>query len=318
MATPTWTQLQSTTYDLLVANVTSGNPIGDTLFSREINQALRDCWELSGGRLLTVTSALAWTNAHLCTGTVAGILTDVADVEHVYATAVAPFTVSCTTAATTALVAASGSFITSGVVAGMAISGTNISANTFVANVTDATNLVMTKAGAGVSGNPNTITFTHTGLSITATTGVEVEKAPGGLDEIRYLRANSVGMPTYLLPKKYALVRRATDVPAAVNLLQLEYWPAVTGQYFPIEYMPQFREIDSATVTTPDLDDVWANDAAVLAAERLAPRIDRPDLLPEIVKHFSQKYTEAMARKMASQVHAKQGRDSSNAAALSS
>src|SRR5258706_14855217 len=170
------------------------SPVPDALFARYINDALRDIWELSGGRMKNVASATAWTTAQTATGVVTGILTDVAEMLHVWAST--------------------------------------------------------TSGSVGVSAND-----------------VELDRAD--LSYIQFLRSNASGFPTYLVPKLFALTRIATVTPASVNLLQLDYWPSVTGFYLPIKYRQQFAEIDSATVTTPDLDDVWARDGGLLCARRL-------------------------------------------------
>jgi hypothetical protein len=207
------------------------SPVTDVEFARFINDALRDVWEMSGGRMKNVASATAWNSAQTATGVVTGILTDIAEIIHVWA--------------------------------------------------------------SGTSGS----------VGATAT-DVEVERKD--LSYIQFLRANAAGFPTYLVPKFYALTRLSTVTPASVNLLQLDYWPSVTGFYLPIKYMPQWQEIDGTSVTTPDLDDIWARDGGLLCARRLAASYGREEFIPGIEADYSQRMQEALARKQSSKVDAKQ------------
>ena len=207
------------------------SPLVEAEFARFINDALRDVWEMSGGRVKNVASATAWTSAQTATGVVTGVLADIEEILHVWAST--------------------------------------------------------TSGSVGVSANE-----------------VEVERKD--LSYIQYLRANSAGYPTYLVPKFYALTRLSTVTPASVNLLQLDYWPSVTGFYLPIKYMPQWQEIDGVTVTVPDLDDTWARDGGLLCARRLAASYGREEFIQGIEEDYSQRMQEALARKQSSKVDAKQ------------
>ena len=233
MATPSYSELKSLAFDRAGINVTTDAPIDDTTFARYVNDALRDVWEMSGGRIKIVASATAWTNANSATGVVTGILTDIAEVRHVWASTV------------------SGS--------------------------------------VGVSSG-------------------DVELDIVDFARIQYLRSAS-GLPTYattVAPKECSISRLATSTPASVNLVRLDYFPGNTGFYMPIAYLPQFAEIDSATVTTPDMDDILARDGGLMCAARLCQIVDRMDLVPGIMADISQRTQEAMARKRSAQVDARQ------------
>lgn len=231
MATPSYSELKNLAFDRAQVNVTTDAPISDTEFARFINEALRDVYNISGGREKTVASATAWTSAEAATGQVAGILTDVEDILHVWAST--------------------------------------------------------TSGSVGVSSGDT-----------------ELDKAE--LSEILALRANSSGYPTYLRPKKYAVTRKATTTVADVNKLQLDYWPSVTGFYLPIMYVPQFSEIDSATVTTPDLNDIEARDGGLICAARIAQAVGRSELVPGIFADISTRTQTLMDRKLRAMLDGKQ------------
>lgn len=133
---------------------------------------------------------------------------------------------------------------------------------------------------------------------------VEVDRVE--LAEVLALRASSAGYPTYLVPKKYAVTRKATITPASVNLLQLDYWPGLTGFYLPIMYVPQFTPMDSATVTTPDVNDLESYDIALLTAAKLAQIFNRNDLVPGIFADLSTNTQAALERKLNAMLDAKQ------------
>lgn len=234
MAVLTYANLKNLAFDRAQVNVTTDAPVSDTEFARFINEAYSDVWQISGGRPKTVASATAWTSANSATGQVTGILTDVEDIIHVWAST------------------------TSGSVG--------------------------TSAG-----------------------DTELDRVE--LSYIMALRADGVGLPTYAAttpPKVYALSRKATTTPASVNLLQLDYWPSVTGFFLPIMYVPQFTEIDSATVTTPDVNDLESRDIGLLCAARIAQMVQRNDLVPGILADVSMRTQAALARKMAALMDGKQ------------
>jgi hypothetical protein len=115
--------------------------------------------------------------------------------------------------------------------------------------------------------------------------------------QIEYKRAHGGGHGTYLTPQEYSISRLSTSTPASVGLLQLDYWPSVTGFYFPIHYIRQFVPIDSATVTTPDCSDIGSRDIVWLAAIDLAPRIGRQRFIPTLQSMLSKGMTAMLARK---------------------
>lgn len=232
MAVLLFSEIANLAKDCAQVNVSTDAPIDATVLARWINEAYGLVWSQSGGRFKTVASATAWTSAQTATGQVTGILTDVEDIRHVWAST--------------------------------------------------------TSGSVGVSAND-----------------VELEKAE--LSEILYLRGSaSAGFPTYLVPKKYAVVRKATVTPASVNLLQLEYWPSVTGFYLPIQYVPQFTQIDSATVTTPDVNDLESYDIGYLTGAKIAVRFQRGDLVPAILADLSAGTQASIERKLTAFLDAKQ------------
>lgn len=147
--------------------------------------------------------------------------------------------------------------------------------------------------------------------SVGQSTGdVEIERVE--LSEIHARRSMS-GLPTYLVPKLYAVHRKATTTVADVNKLQLDYWPSVTGFYLPTQYAAQFTPIDSATVTTPDVNDIESRDIALLAAARIAPLAGNAELVPSILADLSSNTQAALQRKLRAMLDAKQ--DDANAPA---
>ena len=125
------------------------------------------------------------------------------------------------------------------------------------------------------------------------------------LSVIHSMRSNT-GMPTYLVPKLYAVHRKATITVADVNKLQLDYWPSVTGFYLPTQYAAQFAPIDAATVTTPDVNDLESRDIALLAAARIAPIVGRQEFVPSILADLSANTQAALARQIRAMMDAKQ------------
>jgi hypothetical protein len=117
------------------------------------------------------------------------------------------------------------------------------------------------------------------------------------LDHILHLRSTA-GMGTYTVPKVAAITPMSTDTPADVQKMQLDYWPGVTGFYFPLHYKRKFSPIDSATVTTPDVTDLESRDIGLLAGARMAQVTDRSDLVPGILADISQRTQAAIARKL--------------------
>ena len=90
MATFTYANLKNLAFDRAQVNVTTDAPVSDTEFARFVNEAYADVWELSGGRIKTVDSAVAWNVSQNAVGTVTGLLTDMSDPLHLWATSTAP------------------------------------------------------------------------------------------------------------------------------------------------------------------------------------------------------------------------------------
>jgi hypothetical protein len=80
----------------------------------------------------------------------------------------------------------------------------------------------------------------------------------------------------------------------------------VTAFYFPIEYVPQFTEIDSATVTTPDVNDLESRDIGLICAARIAPLVGRASLVPSILADVSSRTAAALDRKFRAMLDGKQ------------
>lgn len=304
MSVPTYSELKTLVFDECQINVTTDAPVSDTEFARKYNDSARDVWEMSGGRLKSVASATAWDLAHLsANGTVYGLLTDVAEIEQLYATTVAPRAIVCDNTTASKAVTSAALFGDAGagltpVTPGMAVShATAITDGTLVRSVTSTSALTLTQ-NAAIATAP-TLTFSPT------TGPIELDEV--GLDEIKFRRANSAGFPTYLAPKLYAKVRSDSNaVDANANLLRVELWPVVTGYYLPMEYMPQWKEIDSATVTTPALNDVEARFAGLWCAYGLAPLVGRADLVPGIAAKMQLRDKVMADRLLSSKVSAKQ------------
>ena len=237
MAVLTFAQIEQIALDRAAANVSTDGPFGATgsaETTRIINDALADVYSISEGRILRVASATAWSAAQTSTsGILTGILTDVEDVQAVFAS---------TTSGST------------GITAG------------------------------------------------------DKELDPVELGRIKFLRNADGGMPTYSVPKVYAVHRPATSTPGSVNLLELHFWPAVANFYVPLWYVRQCVAIDSATVTTPDVNDLESRDVALLAGARMAQLNDRFDLVPGILADLSQRTALSLERKIKAMLHGKQDR----------
>lgn len=293
MAVPVYSELETLALEDLQANVATDPPVA-TGVTNQLGRALNDAysliWEASGGRVKKVASATAWDAAQKTTGTALGLLTDVGDILHVFATTSAPSVVLNCTATGTAL-ATSASF--AGLVGGMAVSGSGVTAGTFISSIASTTALTLNQAAtsSGV-----TLTFSPVESSI------ELKKVE--LSRIHWRRTNS-GMGTYAIPKEYAAVRQASPGTTDVNKLVLEYWPGTTAYYFPIHYVPQFVPMD-ATITTPDVNDLEARDIAHLAALNLAPLIGRAKLASGISLKLSEGTLAALERKLKAELDGKQ------------
>ena len=120
---------------------------------------------------------------------------------------------------------------------------------------------------------------TTSGSTGFSTGDVELNRAD--YSEIMGLR-QTVGYGSYTYPKLYSVMRLATVTPASVGLLQLDYWPSVTGYYLPTHYVPMLTPLDASVVTTPDLTDTGSEALALLAARQIAPLVGRAELVPAI------------------------------------
>jgi hypothetical protein len=271
-------------------------PVSDAEFARYINDALRDVWEMSGGRLKTVPSATAWTSSETALGTVTGILTDVQEIVHLHQTSQAPVVVSCVEVPGYALTLPSGTFPAT-IVPRMVATGAHVAAGAIVMAVaTDRTSVTLS---ALISGSQTeNVTFSPVD-------GTEMERKP--LSYIHYLNSFPGGYGSYTKPKVYAITRIATPSAGTTNLLQLDYWPGVSGFYFPLAYVPQFLEIDAVTNTVPDVNDLEARDAALMAAIRLAVTYGRPEFVPNIFADLSTRGQEIMQLKAKAVVSADSG-----------
>ena len=297
MASLTYTEISTIVKNRGGFNTATDSPVSASELQDAINEAYADLWEISGGRIKITTSANAWTLAESCTGILAGILADVSAIEHLYATTQAPLSLGATSGATSKTLTSSAAFV-SPLTQGFEISGTNITAGTRIASIASTSSLEMTAVSGG-SGGSSTKTFSPT-------TG-PYELTPVDLDYIKTLRSMS-GMPTYKVPKHYAVTRLASPPGASLNLLQLDYWPSVTGFYFPMEYTPQFSPYDGSTVTTIDLNDLEGRDCALLAAARLCVPLDRSDFVPSILADISARTQKALERKLAAIMDSKADR----------
>lgn len=232
MAVLTYSQISDLVLDRVQANTATDAPISATEMARFINDAFAMVWEISGGSLKSVASATAWTPAQTVdtTGKLTGILTDIDEIMHCWATA------------------------TSG------------------------------STGGGSS-------------------DYELDRVE--LHRIEFLRRNQ-GLGTYAVPKLYAVTRLTTVTPADVNKVRLDFYPGVSGLYFPIAYVPQFTPIDSVTVTTPDVNDLESRDIALIAAMRFAPLLGRAELVPAIAMDVSEATQKALERKWSALMQGKQ------------
>ena len=128
------------------------------------------------------------------------------------------------------------------------------------------------------------------------------------LSMIQWLRKSAL-TGAYDRPKCYAATRLATVTPSSVGIHRLDYWPSVIGYYLPTEYIPQLTEIDSVTVTTPDVNDIESRDIGLLAAARGAPLIGRAELVPSIMARVTSKAGLAIIRKRAAMLSGDQDRE---------
>lgn len=298
MAVLTYAGITDAIQKELVVDTSTDAPINAATLLEAVNSAYAQVWEISGGSIKHVGSPNAWTSESSAVGMCYGILTDVKEVLHIYASTVAPVTVAgCTVSATAVLVTSTAGF--GSVVRGMQVTGTRISANSFVTVVTDSSNLNMNQYGA--TPGSDTLTFTDTGE---ATGAKEMERVD--FSRIQWLKKSGL-VGSYGVPKCYSVTRVEPGTPAAaavgdVGKLRLDYWPAVTGFYFPMVYLPMFTPMDGGSADCPSVNDLESYDIAYLAAMSLAPRVGRSELVPALAMKVSETTRRALERKIATLV----------------
>lgn len=225
MAVLIYSEIETLMLDRAVASASTGAPVSTAEKNRLVDEAYVDIYEVSGGGIKKVASATAWTSAQVATGVVQGILTDIREPMHLFATA--------------------------------------------------------TSGSIGVPG-----------------TDSEVTLPKGGLPYINFLRQSS-GHGTYSVPKMAAIVRLdSVNVAADVGKVVLEYWPSVTGFYFPLHYVPMFTPLAGSANLKPNVTDLESRDIGLIAAARLAISIDRQDLVPGILADISQRTAKGLAEKL--------------------
>lgn len=146
--------------------------------------------------------------------------------------------------------------------------------------------------------------FASTTSGSTGTSSGDNELDPVDLGEIQALRKSNL-TGTYDRPKLYAVTRLQPATPAAagvsdVGKLQLDYWPTVTGFYFPGIYIPEFTPMDGGASDCPAVNDLEAYDIAWIAAADLAVRIGRQHLVPSLLMKVSETTAAALDRKLKS------------------
>jgi len=285
VAVLTYSEIQNLALDRAQANVTTDAPFSSAEIARFINDAYADVWEIAGGSVKLADSATAWASTATAVGTIQGALSDINEVLHIYAVSSAALqSIACTTNSTTTVTS---SALFGSVTIGMLVSGSGIPAGAVVTAVASTSSLTISKAAT--SGTTPTLVFTKI-----------VDAAE--LDRVEYaqlLHYRGVqGYGTYANPKICSVERASTETATGVNLFRLDYWPGVTGFYFPISYIPQFTPIDSATITTPDVNDLESRDISLLTAARMCPLIGRAEFVPSILADVSSRTAATLERKM--------------------
>jgi len=147
--------------------------------------------------------------------------------------------------------------------------------------------------------------FASNTSSSTGVSANDSELDPVDLARIQRLRKSNL-TGTYDRPKEYAVTRMGTATAADVGKLQLDYWPSVTGFYFPAIYIPFFTPATAINSDKPDVNDLESYDIAYLSAADLMQRIGRPDLVPGVLLKVSEATAKALERKLKSMVAADQ------------
>lgn len=289
MATLAASVIDSLILDALVANPTTDAPFATAEKLRAINEAYAQVWEIGGPSVKNVSSATAWTSDSTAAGIIHSAIQDINELLHVYATTTAPQAIVCATNSNTTVTSA---VLFGSVVVGMGVTGTGIPTGAYV--VAKASSSSLTISIAATTTAAPTLTFASLG---NATADNELDKVE--LSELEWFRKSSL-TGTYTRPQMYAVSRiSSANVSGEVQLLQLNYWPSVTGFYFPIKYLPQFTPLTALSTEVPDVNDLESYDIAWLAAADLAPRIGRSDLVPGLLMKVSSGTAKALERKMA-------------------
>ena len=112
----------------------------------------------------------------------------------------------------------------------------------------------------------------------------------------------------YATTKCYSITRINETDETRIPRLRLDVYPAGLTAFYPIDYIPQFTEIDAATNTQPSCTDLESRDIALLTAARLAPLAGRHDLVPSIMADVSERTARALEARFASLADARQDR----------
>jgi len=272
----------------------TNNPLDATIASF-INDAYLDLWDASGGRMRSVGSELAWTAANSCAGSAMGILNDIKDIVALWpvassAAAAADPSVQSLACSTTSSATVGSSALFANVKRGMIVSGSGIPVGATVTDVATTSSITISHA-ATATANPVTLTFTSV-LGARPLDRVD-------LDEILY-RRGSYAPGTYGTPQCYSIspvAMTTLSVTATINRYQLDWWPSVTGYYFPMRYVAQFADLSAGLY--PDVNDAESHDIAYLAAMRLVPLLGKTHLRESIAADLSARTAERLQRKIA-------------------
>ena len=292
MAVLTYSEISTLFLERVGANVSSDAPLTAAQIAMYLNDAYADVYEAEGGSIKVISGSQAWSPL------TATVLT------------------ACTTSGTAAT-RASG-FLAANLIPGAVVTGTGITGtDCILQSVTSDTAVVLSRA---VDSNQASISLTFTpaagatiGLAVDVknvehifastiagslgdSTG-DVELDPVDMPYIQGLKKSS-GFGNYATPQCYAVQRIGTQTAASVGLLRLEFWPAVSGFYFPMKYVPMFTPIDSSTVTKPDCSDLGSRDIAMIAAIKAAPILGRSELIPALAAEISDRNAKTMERKI--------------------
>jgi len=113
---------------------------------------------------------------------------------------------------------------------------------------------------------------------------------------------------SYTNTKCYSITRIDETDETRLPRLRLDVFPIIPSTFFPIDYVPQFTEIDASTNTQPSVSDIESRDIALLVAARTAPLIGNHHLVPGIVLDLSERTRAALDRKLSALLDASQDR----------